>query len=78
MGEIVGWMSVGLGQLVSWPQVLKLRCNRGEGVSLLSFSIVLVSMSLAWLHAVAIGDDVTIVAVPVSLVPNALIAGTLL
>ncbi|HZC99566.1 MAG TPA: hypothetical protein VFA46_05060 [Actinomycetes bacterium] len=78
MGEIAGWVSVGLGQLVSWPQVLKLRCERGEGVSLLSYGIVLVSMSLYFIHGIGIGDTVTMVAVPLSLVPNVLIAATLL
>jgi len=77
MGELAGWISVGLGQLVSWPQVLKLRCERGDGVSLASYAIVLVSMSLFFVHAVAIGDRVAMVSVPLSLIPNALIAVTL-
>ena len=33
LGEITGWTSVVLGQLVSWPQVMKLRRERGDGVS---------------------------------------------
>ena len=78
MGEIAGWLSVGLGQLVSWPQVLKLRCDRGDGVSLASYAIVLVSMSLFLVHAIAIRDAVSMVSVPVSLVPNAVIAVTLI
>jgi hypothetical protein len=36
LGAIAGWASVVLGQLVSWPQVLKLRRERGDGVSLAS------------------------------------------
>ena len=67
-----------LGQVVSWPQVFKLRCERGEGVSLISFAVVLVSMSFAWVHALMIGDRITVVAVPLALVPNALIAGALI
>jgi len=78
MGEIAGWLSVGLGQLVSWPQVLKLRCERGDGVSLASYAIVLVSMSLFLIHAIAIGDEISMVSVPLSLVPNAVIAATLI
>jgi MtN3 and saliva related transmembrane protein len=77
MGEVAGWLSVGLGQLVSWPQVLKLRCERGDGVSLASYGIVLVSMSLFLVHAIAIRDAVSMVSVPVSLIPNAVIAVTL-
>lgn len=55
-GELSGWTSMALGQIVSWPQVLKLRRERGDGVSLASYAIVLVSMSLFLVHAVAIGD----------------------
>ena len=77
LGEITGWTSVALGQLVSWPQVLKLRRERGDGVSLASYAIVLVSMSLFLVHAVAIGDPISMVSVPLSLIPNVLIAATL-
>jgi uncharacterized protein with PQ loop repeat len=78
LGTIAGWSSVVLGQLVSWPQVLKLRRERGDGVSLASYAIVNVSMSLFFLHAVAIGDAISMVSVPVSMVPNVVIATTLL
>ena len=77
LGEITGWTSVVLGQLVSWPQVLKLRHERGDGVSLASYAIVLVSMSLFLVHVVAIGDPISMVSVPLSLIPNVLIAVTL-
>jgi uncharacterized protein with PQ loop repeat len=77
LGELSGWTSVALGQLVSWPQVLKLRRERGDGVSLASYAIVLVSMSLFLVHVVAIGDTVSTVSVPLSLIPNAVIAVTL-
>ena len=77
LGELSGWTSVALGQLVSWPQVLKLRRERGDGVSLASYAIVLVSMSLFLVHAVAIGDPISMVSVPLSLIPNVLIAVTL-
>jgi uncharacterized protein with PQ loop repeat len=76
-GEIAGWTSVALGQLVSWPQVLKLRRERGDGVSLASYAIVMVSMSLFLVHAVAIGDLVSTISVPLSLIPNLLIVTTL-
>jgi uncharacterized protein with PQ loop repeat len=76
-GEIAGWTSVALGQLVSWPQVLKLRRERGDGVSLASYAIVMVSMSLFLVHAVAIGDLVSTISVPLSLIPNVLIVTTL-
>ena len=78
IGAIAGWASVVLGQLVSWPQVLKLRRERGDGVSLASYAIVNVSMTLFLVHAVAIGDAVSMASVPVSMVPNVLIASTLL
>jgi uncharacterized protein with PQ loop repeat len=77
LGEITGWTSVALGQLVSWPQVLKLRRERGDGVSLASYAIVMVSMSLFLVHAVAIGDLVSTISVPLSLIPNVLIVTTL-
>ena len=77
LGEITGWTSVVLGQLVSWPQVLKLRRERGDGVSLASYAIVLVSMSLFLVHAIAIGDLVSTVSVPLSLIPNVLVVATL-
>ena len=77
LGELSGWTSVALGQLVSWPQVLKLRRERGDGVSLASYAIVLVSMSLFLVHAVAIGDTISMVSVPLSLIPNVMIAATL-
>ena len=77
LGELAGWASVALGQLVSWPQVLKLRRERGDGVSLASYAIVNVSMTLFWVHAIAIGDAVSMASVPVSMVPNVLIATTL-
>ena len=78
MGDVAGWVSMGLGQLVAWPWVLKLKCDRGDNFALPSFIIVLASMSLAWVHALAIGDAVVIVAVPLSLVPNLLVAATIL
>ncbi len=78
LGAIAGWASVILGQLVSWPQVLKLRRERGDGVSLASYAIVNVSMTLFFLHAIAIGDVVSVASVPVSMVPNIVIATTLL
>lgn len=77
MGEVAGWASVVLGQLVSWPQVWKLRRERGEGVSLLSYGLLLVSMLLYLSHAVSIHDVVTMVAVPLSLLPNVVIASVL-
>jgi uncharacterized protein with PQ loop repeat len=77
LGELSGWASVALGQVVSWPQVLKLRRERGDGVSLASYAIVLVSMSLFLVHAIAIGDAISTVSVPVSLIPNVVIAATL-
>jgi uncharacterized protein with PQ loop repeat len=77
LGELAGWASVALGQLVSWPQVMKLRRERGDGVSLASYAIVNVSMTLFFLHAIAIGDAVSMVSVPVSMVPNVVIAVTL-
>ena len=77
LGEISGWTSVALGQVVTWPQVLKLRRERGDGVSLASYAIVLVSMSLFLVHAVAIGDRISTVSVPISLIPNGVVAVTL-
>ena len=77
LGELAGWASVALGQLVSWPQVLKLRRERGDGVSLASYAIVNISMTLFFLHAVAIGDIVSMTSVPVSMIPNVMIAATL-
>lgn len=70
LGELSGWASVALGQIVSWPQVLKLRRERGDGVSLASYAIVLVSMSLFWVHALAIGDMISALSLPISLIPN--------
>ena len=70
LGELAGWASVALGQLVSWPQVLKLRRERGDGVSLASYAIVNVSMTLFFVHAIAIGDAVSMASVPVSMIPN--------
>ena len=78
MDDIAGWVSVGLGQLVSWPQVLKLRCDPGKGISLASYAIVLVSMTFFLIHGITISDPVTIVSVPLALVPNLLIAGMLI
>jgi len=77
LGELSGWISVALGQIVTWPQVLKLRRERGDGVSLASYAIVTVSMSLFFVHAIAIRDVVSMVSVPVSLVPNIVVAVTL-
>jgi uncharacterized protein with PQ loop repeat len=71
-------VSVGLGQLVSWPQVLKLRCEPGEGISLASYRVVLMSMTLFLIHRIAISDAVTIVSVPLALVPNLLITAMLI
>jgi hypothetical protein len=69
------WGDRGLGerdarQLVSWPKVLTLHCEWGDGVSLASYAIVLVSMSLYLVHATAIGDTVAIVSIPLSLIPT--------
>lgn len=77
MGDVYGWIGLVLGQVVAWPQVLKLRREQGSGVSLLTYALLLVSMSLYLAHAVEIHDTVTIVSVPVAFVPNVLIAVTL-
>ncbi|MBI3648650.1 MAG: hypothetical protein HY240_07880 [Actinobacteria bacterium] len=77
MGDVYGWIGLVLGQGVAWPQVLKLRREPGSGVSLLTYALLLVSMSLYLAHAVEIHDTVTIVSVPVAFVPNVLIAFTL-
>lgn len=77
MGDVYGWIGLMLGQIVAWPQVLKLRRERGSGISLLSYALLLVSMSLYLAHAIEIRDTVTIVSVPLAFVPNVLIAVTL-
>jgi uncharacterized protein with PQ loop repeat len=78
MGDVYGWIGLALGQVVAWPQVLKLRREGGSGVSLLTYALLLVSMSLYLVHAIEIHDAVTIVSVPVAFVPNVLIVVTLL
>lgn len=78
MGDVYGWIGLMVGQTVAWPQVLKLRRDEENGVSLLTYGLLLVSMSLYLVHAIRIGDTVTIVSVPAALVPNVLIAVTLL
>lgn len=78
MGDVYGWIGLGLGQIVAWPQELELRRDEGNEVSLLTYGLLLVSMSLYLAHAIEILDTVTIVSVPVALVPNMLIAVTLL
>jgi hypothetical protein len=62
----------------SWPQVLELRRERGDGVSLASYAIVNVSITPFLVHAVAIRDAVSMASVPASMVPNILIPTTLL
>ena len=78
MGDVYGWIGLMLGQTVAWPQVLKLRRDEGNGVSLLTYGLLLVSMALYLVHAIEIRDTVTIVSVPAAFVPNVLIAVTLL
>ncbi len=78
MGDAYGWIALVLGQVVAWPQVLKLHRDQGSGVSLLTYALLLVSMSLYLAHAVEIHDTVTIVSVPLAFVPNVLIAVTLI
>lgn len=72
-----GWVALVLGQLVAWPQVVKLSRQSGEGVSLLTYVLLLVSMTLYLVHAISIGDLVTTVSVALSYLPNGLIAATL-
>ena len=72
-----GWMALIMGQLVAWPQVLKLSRQSGEGVSVLTYVLLLVSMTLYLVHAIHIGDLVTTVSVALSYVPNGLGGGSL-
>ena len=65
-------MALIMGQLVAWPQVLKLSRQSGEGVSVLTYVLLLVSMTLYLVHAIHIGDLVTTVSVALSYVPNGL------
>jgi MtN3 and saliva related transmembrane protein len=74
MHDLSGWIAVALGQMVAWPQVLRLCRQRGDGVSLLTYLILLVSMSLYLLHAVEIRDAVTTASVSLAYVPNVVIA----
>jgi uncharacterized protein with PQ loop repeat len=74
MGDLAGWASLAVGQLVTWPQLFRLRCNSGQGVSVLSYVLMLLSMSLWLVHAVEIRDPVGVVSVPLGLVPNTLVA----
>jgi uncharacterized protein with PQ loop repeat len=59
-------------------QVLKLRCEPGEGISLASYRVVPVSMTLFLIHGIAISGAVTMVSVPLALVPNVLITAMLI
>lgn len=77
MGDTFGWIGLGIGQLVAWPQVMKLRRDGSGGVSLLTYVLLLLSMALYLAHAIEIQDTVTMVSVPIAFVPNALIAVTL-
>jgi len=78
MGDVYGWIGLVLGQIVAWPQVLKLRRAPGSDISLLSYGLLLVSMSLYLAHGIEIGDTVTIVSVPLALLPNTMITVTLI
>lgn len=78
MGDPYGWIGLVLGQIVAWPQVLKLRRDEGNAVSLLTYGLLLVSMSLYLAHAIQIRDTITIVSVPAAFIPNVMIAVTLL
>ncbi|MBI4259211.1 MAG: hypothetical protein HY658_01475 [Actinobacteria bacterium] len=71
--ELFGWTGMVLGQLAAWPQVLKLRREPGAGVSLLTYLFFFASMSLYLVHAVAIGDTVWMVSIPLGFVPNGLV-----
>lgn len=46
MGDTFGWIGLGIGQLVAWPQVMKLRRDGSGGVSLLTYVLLLLSMAL--------------------------------
>lgn len=58
----------------SWPQVLKLRRERGDGVSLASLAIVLASISLFLCTPLRSATRSRWSPVPVSLTPNVVIA----
>lgn len=77
MGDPYGWIGLAVGQMVAWPQVVRLRRQPSDGVSLLAYALLLLSMALYLAHAIRIRDAVTTVSVPVALVPNGLIALTL-
>lgn len=74
MQELVGWAGFAVGQAVAWPQVVRALRTSTCSLSLLSYGLLFVSMSLWLLHGVGIGDAVTIASVAFGAVPNAIVA----
>lgn len=74
MQELVGWAGFAVGQAVAWPQVVRALRTSTCSLSLLSYGLLFVSMSLWLLHGVGIGDAVTIASVALGAVPNAIVA----
>jgi uncharacterized protein with PQ loop repeat len=61
------------GQLVAWPQAVRALRVQTTSLSLATYVLLMVSMSLYFVHASTTGDVITCVSVPLALIPNGVI-----
>jgi uncharacterized protein with PQ loop repeat len=78
MGEIVGWLALGVGICVPLPQIAKLLRGEGSGVSIGTYALLCVAMAGYLVHAISISSEVFIAAQSVNLATNSIVLVILL
>lgn len=71
MQDPFGWIGFGISQMIAWPQLARLR-RRGaaQGVSLLTYFLLLLAMVFYLLHALRINDGISVLSIAFGFVPN--------
>tara|TARA_Y100000310_G_scaffold329415_1_gene399219 strand:+ start:231 stop:488 length:258 start_codon:yes stop_codon:yes gene_type:complete len=74
MIDIVGWIGVALGLFVAPPQLIKIIKGGGtRGISLLTYSFLVLAIGCYLVHAIHIADPVFITAQSLNITVNAVI-----
>lgn len=78
-GYLVGWMGVAFGLLVAPPQLIKiLMTGEVAGISVWTYSFLVLALICYLLHAIYIKSKVFIVAQSVNLITNSVILAYLI
>jgi MtN3 and saliva related transmembrane protein len=72
--DLIGWLGVCIGVVVPLPQLYNIfRHNKINGVSMGTYSLLVMAMACYLVHAINIGDAVFVVAQSINILTNGLV-----